>query len=117
MPLNYQCIGQRVKEYRIRQHLRQEDLAGDVDFSVSYLSCIETGKKKPSLNIIVRIAEALDVTVECLLFGDIAFEDDELHELKAVLNGCSENAQKVIKDAVLGTAEALKKSLRINGLV
>ena len=116
MSINYQLIGQRVREHRCRQHLRQEALAWEAEISVSYLSCIENGVKQASLGSIVRIAAALNVTVESLLFGARAYVD-EFHELYAVLNGCEEVERKIIVDTVMGTAVALKKSLRANGLL
>ena len=116
MSINYQLIGQRVREYRCRQHLRQDALAWDAEISVSYLSCIENGVKQASLGSIVRIAGALNVSVESLLFGDMAYEDDDFQELYAVLNGCGEIEQAIIMDAVLGTAVAVKRSLRTNGI-
>ena len=66
MSINYQLIGQRVREYRCGQNLRQDALAWDAEISVSYLSCIENGVKQASLGSIVRIASALNVSVESL---------------------------------------------------
>lgn len=118
MSINYQLIGKRVREHRCRQHLRQDTLAWDAEISVSYLSCIENGIKQASLGSIVRIAEALNVTVDCLLFGEVSYDEVyEFQELYAVLNGCGEIEQRIIMDAVLGTAVAMKRSLRANGIL
>lgn len=118
MSINYELIGKRVKEHRSRQKLRQEALAWDAEISVSYLSCIENGIKQASLGSIVRIAGALGVTVDCLLFGELDYGgDDDFQELYAILNGCEEIEQRVIMDAVLGTATAVKRSLRTNGVL
>jgi len=117
MSINYQLIGQRVREHRCKQHLRQEALAWEAEISVSYLSCIENGVKQASLGSIVRIAAALNVTVESLLFGDRVHKDGEFHELHAVLNGCEEIERTIIMDAVFGMAVTLKKSLRSSGLL
>ena len=116
MSIDYQLIGQRVREYRCRQHLRQDALAWDAEISVSYLSCIENGVKQASLGSIVRIAEALNVSIERLLFGEIVYEDDVFQELYTVLNGCGETEQAIIMDSMLGTAVAVKRSLRTNGI-
>ena len=113
MSIDYQLIGRRVREYRCRQHLRQDALAWDAELSVSYLSLIENGVKQASLGSIVRIAGALNVSVDTLLFGELSRdEDSEFQELYAVLNGCGEIEQRIIMDAVLGTATAVKRSLR-----
>ena len=117
MSINYQLIGQRIREYRGQQQLRQDALAWDAEISASYLSSIENGVKQASLNSIIRIAGALNVSVEYLLFGDIIHEDNDIKKLYAVLNGSGEIERRIIMDTVLSTAMAIKKSLRISGLL
>jgi hypothetical protein len=53
------------------------------------------------------------VTVDNLLFGEKPYsENGEFQELSGVLNGCDEIESDIIMDAVVGTAAALKLSLR-----
>ncbi len=49
--IDYKLIGTRVKEARILIGISQEQLSWDTNLSASYISLIETGKKKPSLVI------------------------------------------------------------------
>ena len=65
--LNYERIGKRVQQLRKMKKLSQADLAELTEMSVSYISHIETAIKKASLESIVRIANALGVTVDQLL--------------------------------------------------
>lgn len=118
MSINYQLIGHRIREYRCRQNLRQDTVAWDAEISVSYLSCIENGMKQASLKSLARIADALNTSLETLLFGEISFyKEDELQELTAILKECGEIEQNIIMDAVLNTAAAIKRSLRTSGLL
>ena len=115
MTINFQLIGQRVKEYRCRQNLKQDELAWDANLSAPYLSCIENGVKQASLGSLVRIADALNVTIDYLLFGDISQgEDNNFRRLSAIISDCDEAERRIIMDAVTGTAEAVKRSLREN---
>ena len=67
--MQYQ-IGLRIKDLRTKQNLTQGDLAKKVGISVSYLSKIESGKKKnPGGDLIGRLARKLGVNVEWLLTG------------------------------------------------
>ena len=66
MALNYMRIGRRVQEIRKMRKLSQADLAELADISVPYIRHIETALKKPSLESVVKIADALGVTVEPL---------------------------------------------------
>ena len=65
--INYYTIGQRVKEARKKKHLSQADLAEAVEKSTSYISYMETGLKCMSLETLVDIANALDVSADYIL--------------------------------------------------
>ena len=47
--VNYELIGTRIREKREEVGCSQEQLAWDVELSNTYISLVETGKKKPSL--------------------------------------------------------------------
>lgn len=59
-------LGQRIRQLRTRRELTQQDLAGG-DYSKSYISAIEQGKTRPSLEALQRIASRLDVPAGLLL--------------------------------------------------
>jgi len=54
-------IGDHLREWRQRRHLSQLDLAGDADISARHLSFVETGRAAPSREMVLRLAERLDV--------------------------------------------------------
>src|SRR5579862_4732168 len=54
-------IGDHLREWRQRRHLSQLDLAGDADISARHLSYVETGRAAPSREMVLRLAERLDV--------------------------------------------------------
>lgn len=56
-------IGQIIKGLRVEQGLKLESLANDLDLATSTLSRIESGRHNPSLDNLIRIAEALGVRV------------------------------------------------------
>lgn len=51
--------------------LKQNTLAERIGISNNYLSSIERGKEKPSLEIFVSICNALQVTPDYLLLGNM----------------------------------------------
>lgn len=55
--------GQRVRALRLALGLTQEQLAEAADLNVIQLSNIERGATEPKLRTIVRLAEALNVSV------------------------------------------------------
>src|ERR1700748_2728952 len=49
-------IGDHLREWRERRHLRQLDLAGDAEISTRHLSFVETGRATPSRDMVLKLA-------------------------------------------------------------
>ena len=62
MAPDYTVIGRRIREARVEQNLRQEELADKMNISVAYMSRVETGKDHLNLNRLTQIAEILKVS-------------------------------------------------------
>src|SRR3954462_6470993 len=54
-------VGEYLREWRQRRHLSQLDLASDADISARHLSFVETGRATPSRDMVLHLAERLDV--------------------------------------------------------
>ena len=54
-------VGEHLREWRQRRHLSQLDLAGDAAISARHLSFVETGRSAPSRDMVLKLAERLDV--------------------------------------------------------
>jgi transcriptional regulator with XRE-family HTH domain len=54
-------IGAHLREWRQRRHLSQLDLAGDAEISARHLSFVETGRAAPSREMVMKLAERLEV--------------------------------------------------------
>src|SRR5246127_4014410 len=54
-------IGDHLREWRQRRHLSQLDLAGDAEISARHLSFVETGRAAPSREMVLKLAERLNV--------------------------------------------------------
>lgn len=54
-------IGDHLREWRQRRHLSQLDLAGDAEISARHLSFVETGRATPSREMVLKLAERLEV--------------------------------------------------------
>ena len=64
--MNYKALGKNIKKYRHIAGLRQEDLAELCDCSTSHIGQIEHARTVPSLDMTMRIANALSVTIDQL---------------------------------------------------
>src|SRR5262245_21861988 len=54
-------FGAVLRHWRHVRHVTQLDLSLDAEISTRHLSCLETGRAQPSREMVVRLAEALDV--------------------------------------------------------
>ncbi len=71
MELDYKNIGKRIVRRRKSLKISQIDLAEKIGISNNYLSSIEHGKEKPSLDILVKICNAISVTPDYLIMGNM----------------------------------------------
>ena len=63
-------IGTRIKRIRIDQGITQRDMAAKLGIPYSTYSNYENNNREPNFELIQRIAQALDVSVQYLLFGE-----------------------------------------------
>jgi transcriptional regulator with XRE-family HTH domain len=55
------AIGDLIREWRTRRRMSQLDLAGEADISQRHLSFLESGRAAPSRDMVIRLADGLDV--------------------------------------------------------
>ena len=54
-------FGEHLREWRQRRRMSQLDLASEAEISTRHLSFVETGRSVPSREMVLRLAERLDV--------------------------------------------------------
>lgn len=117
MTINYSLIGNRIKTARKAKGLSQSELSELIDKSVGYMSYIETGSKKPSLETLIQIANALDVTIDELLSDNlVAASPVSNTQINQLLSDCSAFEKRVILLLVQSIKEAIRTSKPLMGL-
>ena len=74
--MDYKTLGQNIRRLRVTQGFRQEDLAEKCECSASHIGQIENGRVKPSLEMTVRIANALNATTDQLLAHEFSHPEE-----------------------------------------
>lgn len=88
--MDYYAIGQRIRKYRKAKGLSQEQLAEIVDISTTHMSHIETGNTKLSLQVFADLAEALQVSVDSLLYDVNSNSKQQAYqEITDILDQCT----------------------------
>lgn len=86
-----ELIGNRIKELRKKKELSQEQLSEKADITPNYLSRIERGTENPTLDMFIRLADALEVEIwEMFDFG----HDVNRKDLKSLLNKITGEAEE-----------------------
>lgn len=87
MELDYSEIGRRIARRRKELGLRQIQVCERAGINDKYLSCIERATSIPSLEVIMRLALALDTTPDEFLTGSIRYESDKWRDIAELMRG------------------------------
>lgn len=109
MAINYDRIAEKIRRIRKLKKLTQADLAEMTGFAVSHISHLETGRKKVSLDALIRIANALGVTANQLLAGN---QTGDLREYKTELFDLLADCNQYEKEIIYACAVDTKRRLR-----
>ena len=87
MELDYSEIGKRIARRRKELGLRQVQVCELAGINDKYLSCIERATSIPSLEVIMKLALALDTTPDEFLTGSIRYKNDEWKDVAELMRG------------------------------
>ena len=60
-------VGKVIAQFRVKKGLTQEVLSGLSDIGRTHLSAIERGERKPTLETLYRISNALDIPMSAIV--------------------------------------------------
>ncbi|MBQ0037933.1 MAG: helix-turn-helix transcriptional regulator [Clostridiales bacterium] len=97
--VDYKKIGYRIRKLRTEKCLTQAELSAQIDCSNNYLSHVETAQTKPSLGMLLRIAVALNVSVDYFLLDTPFVQSETLiaTEIAEKLQKCRPETLQAVK--------------------
>lgn len=111
-------LAENIKKIRKKKGWSQKELGEMIGSHLSHINRIETGKQNPSLEVLIKLADALEVSIDGLVrgseedFKEIRIEDKNMAERIKLLNTMDPEDRK----AVIRVIDAMltkKKILRI----
>lgn len=109
--IDYKLIGRRIRERRILAKYSQEQLAWEADLSATYISYIETGTKKPSLESLVSICNVLGVTMDDLLTGNQEHSTfDYQTDIALIMKGTSATEKRLMYELMYALLNIIRKN-------
>jgi len=90
-------IGDLLRDWRQRRRLSQLDLSNEAEVSARHLSFVETGRSKPSRELVLHLAEHLEVPLRernsllmaagfAPVFRERSLDDDEMDPVRGALD-------------------------------
>lgn len=98
MELDYTLIGKRIAQRRKELGLKQVEVCERAGINDKYLSCIERATSIPSLEVIMKLALALDTTPDAFLTGSVRYESDMWRDVAELMRGMNAKQLELAKN-------------------
>ena len=105
MELDYSEIGKRIARRRKELGLRQAEVCERASINDKYLSCIERATSIPSLEVVVRLALALDTTPDTFLIGAVCLESESWKDVAHLLRDMNDRQLVLAKSFLVWLAD------------
>ena len=110
MDISITSIGSRVRSVREERGYTREQLAEYADVSVDFLWQIETGRSSMNAQNLGKIAAALDVTTDYLVYGKTAYSENE--KLNTMLSALPPEIQMHVERMITVFVDTLRDSTK-----
>ncbi|NLU50753.1 MAG: helix-turn-helix transcriptional regulator [Syntrophomonadaceae bacterium] len=90
------AIGQRIRQEREKLLLSRGEFAGIIGLSEYYIGQLERGERQMSLSVLVKIANCLHVSLDYLIYGEIAHDACYVHDACNTYKGSDSNKETEI---------------------
>ncbi len=101
MAVDYALIGRRLANVRRQKRLTQERLAEMTELANNYISNIENNRSIPSIETLMKLCGALEITPNDLLLGTSTTSVDYLEgELARKIADCTPRERNVISGMI-----------------
>lgn len=114
--VNYENVGNKIRERRNFLKVTQDNLANDINVSASFISDIENGRRKMSLETMIKISIALKTSLDYFILDnvkDVKLKNNiKYDELKNILGTVDEKKESVFLDFAINSAKFLSNKGR-----
>lgn len=114
--VNYENVGNKIRERRNFLKVTQENLANDINVSASFISDIENGRRKMSLETMIKISIVLKTSLDYFVLDnvkDVKLKNNiKYDELKNILETVDEKKESVFLDFAINSAKFLSNKGR-----
>lgn len=106
--IDYAALGRRIKNKRVENKLTQEQLGELCELSAAHIGHIERGTRILSVDVLFRIAQVLNVSVDYLLFDSVE-NNNILNSIAPILKDTDKNKVNHFLNTVRVLAENINE--------
>lgn len=111
----YKAVGERIKQKRKQKKYTRETLAELLDITPRFLYDIECGSRGISVETLVKISSALDITVDYILFGEPYGKPAAPSDILRMIEDCPEKKKDMLRSAVRAYVAGVNKNVSYKG--
>lgn len=109
--MNSKYLGPRLRQFRKKAHLTQNQLAQEAGITPTYLSIIERGAQLPRLETFIKLANILSLSADDLLMEEDAEQAKDMRaSLHFPADDLTDTQLALIQDMVQLMCEHFKKT-------
>ncbi len=98
--MDYVDLGKKVRARRMELNWTQERLAQEIGVSTSFIGHIERGSRKASIDTLVMLANAMEISTDEMLEGSLLVSDQLVRPVKRLTKG-----QQYVMKQVISTLQ------------
>lgn len=106
--IDYTALGKRIKNKRIEKGFTQEQLGELCELSAAHIGHIERGTRILSVEVLFRISQALDTSIDWLVFDSVE-NKHMLNEINSVLKDTDKTKVNTFLNTVRILADNIDK--------
>ncbi|MGN0487509.1 MAG: helix-turn-helix transcriptional regulator [Acutalibacteraceae bacterium] len=92
----YEKLAMAIKAARIAHGMSQEEFAEKLDVSSTHVKHMESGHRKPSVDILFKIVELTGMSVDEVISNNTKIENKTDVSLMSILSLCSEKEKQLV---------------------
>ena len=110
MDISNASIGGRIRKIREERGYTREQLAEYADISSDFLWQIETGRKSMKVQNLAKVASALNVSADYLIYGNIQYKDNP--KINSMIASLPDELQKQVEKMITLFVDTLRIGIK-----
>ena len=106
--LDISYMGPIFKKYRLDAKRTQDEVAEKVGITTRFLMALENEEKRPSLDILLRLVDVLNIPGDTILHPQLQTIDGEDEQLIRMMMRLNSRDKQVIRSAILSMLETYR---------